>query len=66
MEAYFCVTSAYYDNGKVTFDIIDLGDFEHRPNSSCKETRTRSIYIDWLNAEEVRRDYPELAKKYSV
>ena len=47
MNTYYCVTTAYYDDGRVTAAITDIVDSETEPESGMKSTRRKDIYCDW-------------------
>ena len=49
MATYFCVTSAWYDDGHGTAAITDVRDAETMPESGFKSTSRKDIYVDWYD-----------------
>lgn len=50
MSTYFCVTSAWYDDGHGTAAITDVVDAETMPESGFKSTLRKDIYVDWYDS----------------
>lgn len=48
MRTYYCVTSTYYGDGRVTSAIVDEVKAEKAPRNSYKSTPDRDIYTDWF------------------
>ena len=60
MKKWYCVTTAYYDNGKTTAAITSIVEAEDKPEDSYTSARDRDIYLDWYGtlaeAEKAVRD----------
>lgn len=60
MKNWYCVTTAYYDNGKTTAAITSIVEAEEQPENSYTSARDRDVYLDWYGslaeAEKAVRD----------
>ena len=52
MKEYFCVTSRYYNDGRVTAAITEIKQAEKKPQKHFKETGRCDIYTDWFDSEK--------------
>ena len=52
MKTYFCVTSAFYNDGRVTAAITESKEAEQKPESTNKSLRDRDIYSDWFESNQ--------------
>lgn len=52
LKKFWCVTTAFHDNGKVVSAITDVCEAAVKPENVCKETKTKDIYLDWFDTEE--------------
>ena len=52
MNTYYCVTSAWYDDGHGTAAITDRRQADSPPENSYHSGRTKDIYIDWYDSFE--------------
>lgn len=52
MGTYYCVTTAWYDDGHGTAAITDEKQAESAPESSFHYGKTKDIYIDWYDSYE--------------
>lgn len=52
MSIYYCVTEAYYDNGRVTANITMSMEAESKPEDTSKSLRDRDIYCTWYETKE--------------
>lgn len=63
MKTYFCVTSAFYDDGRVTAAITDSKEAEQKPENTYNgSARGRDIYSDWFESKEEAEKYVEDCK----
>ena len=62
MKEYFCVTTSFYDDGKVTSAITDTKTCEIKPKNECHETRKCDIYIDWFDTLKEAKQFVKDAK----
>ena len=60
MKTWYCVTTAYYDNGKTTAAITGITEAERKPEDYSISSRDRDVYLDWYEtlaeAEKAVRD----------
>lgn len=59
MKTYYCVTSAWYDDGHGTAAITDRTQAESAPENSFHSGRTKDIYIDWYDSYEAAAEAVE-------
>ena len=63
MKKYYCVTSAFYDDGRVVAGITGSREAERKPESRCTEKSDRDIYEDWFESMEQAREFVRGATK---
>ena len=51
-KPYWCVTSAFHDDGHVTAAITNKIITDKMPESAYRELKRKDIYIDWYASEE--------------
>ena len=56
LKKFWCVTTAFHDNGKVVSAITDVCEAAVKPENVCKETKTKDIYLDWCDTEEEAKE----------
>ena len=56
LKKFWCVTTAFHDNGKVVSAITDVCEAAVKPENVCKETNTKDIYLDWFDTEEEAKE----------
>lgn len=56
LKKFWCVTTAFHDNGKVVSAITDVCEAAVKPENVCKETKTKDIYLDWFDTEEEAKE----------
>lgn len=49
---YWAVTTTFYDNGRVTANIVTSIEADQKPQAGYKETRRCDIYTDWFDTRE--------------
>ena len=49
---YWAVTTAFYDNGRVTANIVTSIEADQKPQAGYRETRKCDIYTDWFDTRE--------------
>lgn len=52
MKTYFAVTSAYYDDGRVTANIVGTREADTRPAAGYMEMAKCDLYTDWFDTRE--------------
>ncbi|HAB60043.1 MAG TPA: hypothetical protein DCE48_04925 [Lachnospiraceae bacterium] len=57
MKTYFCVTSTFYDNGKVAAAITDSREADQKPENSYKSLNKKDVYNDWFESKEEADEY---------
>lgn len=62
MKKYYCVTSSFDDEGRVTAGLTNIIEAEEKPESTFRNTRRKDIYVDWFDDEQEARDFIERAK----
>lgn len=50
MKKYYAVCTSYYDDGRVTTNLVDVIEAEEKPQGTFKETRRCDIYVDWFDS----------------
>lgn len=63
MKTYYCVTTAFYDDGRVTAAITDEVQAIAKPESTNKTTSTKDIYCDWFESKEDATAFIKEAKE---
>lgn len=48
-KTYYCVTSAYFDSGRVTAAITMQQECMEKPQDHSRQTRDRDIYTEWFD-----------------
>ena len=61
LKKFWCVTTAFHDDGKVVSAITDVCKAAVKPENVCKETKTKDIYLDWFDTEEEAKERVEEA-----
>ena len=61
MKTYYCVTSTYDNQGRVTAFITASKDATTKPKSSYQEEKRKDIYIDWFDSLEEAEEFVEIA-----
>ncbi len=59
---FWAVTSAYYDNGRVTASIVDTIEADRKPQAGYKETRKADIYTDWFDSYQKAQAFVDECK----
>ena len=59
MKTFWAVTSAYYDDGKVTANIVGTREADTRPQAGYRETARCDLYTDWFDSEEKAEAFVE-------
>lgn len=61
LKKFWCVTTAFHDDGKVVSAITNVCKAAVKPENVCKETKTKDIYLDWFDTEEEAKERVEEA-----
>lgn len=61
LKTFWCVTTAFYDDGYVTSSITDTKKCAVKPYNNFTETSKKDIYIDWFDSEEEANQYVQEA-----
>lgn len=56
LKKFWCVTTAFHNDGKVVSAITDVCEAAVKPENVCKETKTKDIYLDWFETEEEAKE----------
>ena len=59
MKEYFCVTSRYYNDGRVTAAITGTKQAEKKPYSHLNGTVRCDTYTDWFDSEKDAQTFIE-------
>lgn len=59
LKKFWCVTTAFHDDGKVVSAITDVCKAAVKPENVCKETKTKDMYLDWFDTEEEAKERVE-------
>lgn len=59
LKKFWCVTTAFHNDGKVVSAITDVCEAAVKPENVCKETKTKDIYLDWFETEEEAKERVE-------
>lgn len=49
MKTYYCVTTGFYDNGRVTAAITATVEADTPPENTSKTLRDKDVYNDWFD-----------------
>ena len=52
MKTFWAVTSAYYDDGRVTANIVGTREADTRPAAGYMEMAKCDLYTDWFDTRE--------------
>lgn len=52
MNTYYCVTSSFYDSGRVTAAITSMRQSDSKPDSEYHSTSRADVYIDWYESRQ--------------
>lgn len=63
MKTYWCVTTSFDDNGRVTSAITSTIEAVCKPENTSKSTNRKDIYNDWFESREEAEDWVEEAKR---
>ena len=63
MNTYYCVTTAFYDDGRVVAGITDTIEAQVKPENTFTEKRNRDIYNDWFESEAEAMVFVETARR---
>lgn len=61
LKKFWCVTTAFHNDGKVVSAITDVCEAAVKPENVCKETKTKDIYLDLFDTEEEAKERVEEA-----
>ena len=63
---YYCITTTYQTDKPVTAELTGSRyGLSHRPIGCHKCYSDKDTYEDWYTAAEIRRNFPDIAKKYA-
>ena len=62
LKTYYCVTTTFYDNGKVYANIEEVY-AERQPEDTFRPTRRCDIYEDYFDNREAAKQCAEYARK---
>ena len=60
---FWAVTTAFYDNGRVTANIVTSIEADQKPQAGYKETRRCDIYTDWFDNYQNALDFVKEARE---
>jgi hypothetical protein len=63
MKTFYCVTSSFYDSGRVVAAITDTVEAYTKPENHHTEKRDRDIYTDWFGSLGEAQQFVKGAKK---
>lgn len=63
MNTYYCVTSSFYDDGRVIAAITSTIQAEQQPQDERHHGRLSDIYTDWFPTLEQAQAYVNEAKE---
>ena len=63
MKTYYCVTSVFYDDGRVTAAITSERTADDKPENGYTSTNRCDIYTDWLDSWEQAEAFVKEAKE---
>lgn len=50
-KTYYCVTSAFHSNGRVTANITMVLEADEKPKNTFRYLHDRDIYSDWFDTK---------------
>lgn len=60
---WYCVSTACYDDGRVSANIVDAKEQYEKPESAFKSTRRADIYTDWFQTFFAAQEYMEEVRR---
>ena len=54
---YWAVTTAFYDNGRVTANIVTSIEADQKPETRFRETPNADVYTDWFEGRDRAEAY---------
>lgn len=63
MKTYFCVISSYYDDGRVTANVIDSKEADEKPAGGYQAGRRCDSCFDWFDSEAEAVAFAEQCRK---
>lgn len=57
MKKYFCVCSAYYDDGRIVANIVDTIETDKKPPNGYRPAHNCDIYVDWFDTEQAAKGF---------
>ncbi len=63
MKTWYCVVSAYHDDGSVTAGIVNTVEADEKPENYHEEAKGKDVYCDWFDSREEAEKFVEGAKK---
>lgn len=52
MKTFYCVASAFYDDGRCVAGIVDSVKAEKKPQSTFKQGTRADLYCDWFHGKK--------------
>ena len=62
-KVWYSVTSAVYDDGRITAHITSTKLAIEKPEDSSTELKRKTVYVDWFGSYEEAAAFVEEAKK---
>lgn len=59
---FWAVTTAFYDNGSVTANIVTSVEADQKPQAGYRETRSADIYTDWFDSRQKAQAFVDKCK----
>ena len=57
MKKYYAVCNSYYNNGRVTANLVDVVEAEEKPQDTYKETKRCDVYVNWFESYEEAMEF---------
>ena len=57
MKTWFAVIASYYDNGRVTANLIDIREADEKPESTMTELKKCDCYVEWFESLKEANEY---------
>ena len=61
MNTFYCVTSAYYSDGRVEANITDMNIGSHKPTNTFVSLPRCDVYVDWFDSYEEAEEFCQSA-----
>ncbi len=63
MKKYYCVATSFYDDGRVTSNLIDAREADERPADEYHSGKRCDTYLEWFGTEIEAQEHINASRK---